>query len=321
MVKDDIEELVGGATRNELLTCLQILALSVVQHREKHGFVSLRNAVERLRADDGGEAGLFPQEQEVLEEVLEMARVVTAELAEVSEPEEPAAAPLEKRTQPRVSTNLPVKVMWEGDAAPVNARLENISWGGASIHVEQVKLDDGDTVQIMLPDTSGGSISIEAKVLRTWELPDGKAHGVAARFSRLSTRDEAELENILEHLVQSGDGDGQRQHGRLTPQLNLQFDGMHEFEATLNDISAGGLGVTVPDPLQIGQSLQAVISTLDGSFSLKLRARVVRQDSRKFGNVEFYNAGLKFEHPSEELYELTRDLVRSMATLQDENNG
>ena len=81
----------------------------------------------------------------------------------------------------------------------------------------------------------------------------------------------------------------------------------------------GGLGITVPDPLQIGQSLQAVISTLDESCSLKLRARVVRQDSQKFGNMEFYHAGLKFEQPSEELHELTSELIRTMSTLGGRN--
>jgi c-di-GMP-binding flagellar brake protein YcgR len=326
-MSEDIEELVGAATREELLNCIQLLALSIVQHREKRGFVSFRNSMEQLRSDGGGEADLFMQGKELLEEAIEMARIITAELAAASESEASEdevsydEASQERRAQPRINITKPIKLMWQGDSVPVDAQLEDISWGGASINVEQVKIDDGDAVQIILPDTSGGSISIEAKVLRTWELPDRKEHGVALRFSSLSTRDEAELEKILQHLVQLGDSGGQRQHARLTPQLNIQFDGIHEFEATLNDISAGGLGITVPDPLRIGQSLQAVISTLDESYSLKLRARVVRQDSQKFGHVEVYHAGLKFEHPSKELYELTRELLRSMATLRDESSG
>lgn len=320
VVQDDmrknIEEFVGGATRDELLNCLRLLALSVVQHREKQGFVTFRNAAEQLRSDP--EEDLSTQGSEVLEEVFEMARIFTAELAEAAEAaaddeDEPVnEASLEKRAQPRVNVASPVEITWPGDSAPVNAQLENISWGGASIVVEQVKTDDGDIIQINLPDTRGGSIPIEAKVLRTWELPDNAGHGVATRFSSLSTRDEAELEMILQHLAQSGDVEGRRHHARLTPQLDIQFDGIDEFQTTLNDISAGGLGVTVPAPLQIGQSLQAVISTLDESFSLKLRARVVRQDSQKFGRVEVYQAGLKFEHPPEELKALTSELLRTL---------
>jgi c-di-GMP-binding flagellar brake protein YcgR len=113
-------------------------------------------------------------------------------------------------------------------------------------------------------------------------------------------------------LAESADSNGLRQHARLTQRLDIQFDG-DELHATLEDISAGGLGVTVPDPLQIGQSLQAVISTFDEDYTLKLRARVVRQEPIKMGKTELYHAGLKFEHPSEELNQLTRELVRKMA--------
>ena len=64
----------------------------------------------------------------------------------------------------------------------------------------------------------------------------------------------------------------------MTQRLDIQFDGAQELQSTLDDISSGGLGITVPDPLQLGQSVQTVISTLDESCSLKLRARVVRQE-------------------------------------------
>ena len=68
----------------------------------------------------------------------------------------------------------------------------------------------------------------------------------------------------------------------------------------------------MPEPLQIGQSLQAVISTFDEGCTLKLRARVVRQEPIQMGATELYQAGLKFEHPSEELNELTRGLLSQM---------
>lgn len=76
------------------------------------------------------------------------------------------------------------------------------------------------------------------------------------------------------------------------------------------------MGVTVPDPLQIGQSLESVISTVDGKFSLKLRARVVRLEPIKMGKISLYQAGLKFEHPPRELNMLTRELIEKMAKTQ-----
>ena len=319
-MKKDIRELAGNATHDELLTCVQLLALSVVQHREKCGFVAFRNSMEELRSRANGneKSGLFVQGKEVLEEALEIARVLATDPEPAPVAQEAANEPIvDNRKQLRINVMAPIKVLWSGESDPVDARLENISWGGAAFDVDKAKIDGGDILQIILPNTRGSSISIEARVLRTWDLPDGKGQGVATRFSSLSTRDEAELENILVLLAQSGDSDGQRNHARLTQRLDIQFDNDHEFHATLDDISAGGLGVTVPDPLQVGQSLQAVIGTLDGTRSLKLRARVVRQNTQKLGNVELYHAGLKFEHPSEELNELTNELIRQMATLKN----
>ena len=323
-MQENSEDLLDGASHDELSACIQLLALSVVQHRAKCGFVTVRTSMEQLRSDrdEAKETGLLVQGKEVLEEALELVRTLAAEpssaLLEGASSSDPWA---EKRGQLRISVTAPIRVLWPGDPEPVEAKLENISWGGAAIQVNEVKTDAGDTVQVILPSTQGDSISIKARILRTWDLPDNKGHGLATRFYSLSTRDEAELENVLELLAQSADSEGLRKHARLTQRLDIQFDGIQELQATLDDISAGGLGITVPDPLQIGQSLQAVISTLDERCSLKLRARVVRQKPIQIGRAEFYHVGLKFEHPTEELNERTNELIRRMAKMRNTSDN
>ena len=322
-MNENMREAIVGATPDELSLCIQLLSLNVVQHREKRGFVAFSKSMSELRSGANGteKTGLLEQGAELLEEALEMARILLAESAAAPITEEATdEAPSEKRNQLRISVAAPVKVLWDGDSDPVNAKLEDISWGGAAFHVDQAKVEDGDKLQIILPDTKGSSISIDAKILRTWDLPDGRGQAVATRFVSLSTEDEKELENILELLAHSKDSGGHRQHARLIQRLDIEFDGEQEFRTTLNDISAGGLGVTVPESLQIGQSLQAVISTLDGSHSLKLRARVVRQNTQKFGNVDVYQVGLKFEHPSDELNELTNSLLQQKSSVINPGN-
>lgn len=319
-MKENSRELIDEASPDELLACIRLLAISVVQHRAKCGFVTLRNSSEQLRAsaEEAEATGLFVQSKHVLEEALEMVRTVAAEAEPTPVTEaETSPAPAENRTQFRIRVSVPIKVLWPQESKPVNAKLEDISWGGASIHVDEAKIDSGDTLQIILPRHQGGSISIEAKILRTWQHPGGNGHGVATRFSRLSTRDEAKLEEILEHLARSADDEGQRSHARLTQRLDIQFDGEQELLSTLDDISAGGLGITVPDPVQIGQSLQIVISALNESCYLKLRARVVRQEPLKTRSMVVYRVGLKFEHPSEELKRRTSELISKMATTRN----
>lgn len=310
-----------GATPDELFACIQLLAISVVQHRAKCGFVTLSNSTEQLRSatENAEETGLFVQSRQILEEALEMVRCMASNsTARMVSDAQSRHTSVDNRTQFRIKISTPIRVLWAGDAKPVSARLVDISWGGASIHVDETKIDSVDTLQIILPRQQGGSISIDAKILRTWPSADGNGYGIATRFSRLSTRDEAKLEEILEHLAQSADKGGQRSHARLTQRLDIQFDGEQELLTTLEDISSGGLGITVPDPVQIGQSLQIVISTLDESCKLKLRARVVRQDTMKLPTMVLYRVGLKFEHPSEELKKRTNELISKMASTRNE---
>ena len=65
-MKKSTHELLGEATPEELLACIQLLALSVVQHRAKCGFVTLSNTTEQLRSaeDQAAATGLFVQSKE-----------------------------------------------------------------------------------------------------------------------------------------------------------------------------------------------------------------------------------------------------------------
>jgi len=307
--------LLSDATQEEQAACIRLLALSVVQHRAKCDFVPLRESAEYFKPGSNckEKAALFMQSRNIVEEALEVVRVLAAEAQPEAAPEEKLS---EKRKQLRISVTAPVKLLWPGFDEPTNANLQNISWGGASITVGNARTHSGDTLQILLPGINSSTINIEAKVLRTWKLSSSQGEGMAVRFSSLATKDQDEFEDVLKLLAQSEDNVGLRQHARLTQRLDIQFDGPDELHATLDDISAGGLGVTVPDPLQIGQSLEAIISTLDEGCTLKLRARVVRLEPVKMGNFDLYQAGLKFEHPSRELNNLTRELIVQMAGTQ-----
>jgi PilZ domain len=306
------DSLLGEASQEELTACIRLLALSIAHHRASGNFVPFRESAEYLRdgANDPEGAELLTGGSNVVEDALELIRTVAAE-SKSGAPAMAASAPEEKRRQLRINVTAPIKVIWPGDDAPTPANLQNISWGGAAITADAVKMNNGDTLRVLIPGTRGQPIDIEAKFLRSWKMSEGPGEGFAVRFSSLATDDEDALEEVLQLLAQSADSDGLREHARLTQRLDIQFDG-EELHASLDDISAGGLGVTVPDPLQIGQSLQAVISTFDEGYTLKLRARVVRQEAISMGQTKLYQAGLKFEHPPEELSELTGELLSRM---------
>ena len=307
------------AAREELAACNRLLATTVAQHRAKGDFVAIKNSLSLLRSGaqglDGPEYQLFIKSSQIVDEALKLAKSYLRQKRALNENED-LLENAENRSQLRINVAAPVKVVWTGSADAVDAQLADISWGGAAVNVAQAHGKTGDTLEIILPSTKGGSITIEAKIIRIWELADGQGVGVATRFSSLSTRDETELENILKMLSDSGDSAGKRKYARFTQRLDIQFDDIDELKATLEDISTGGLKITVPDPLEIGQSFQAVVSTLDERCTIKLRARVVRQESLKLGESEVYEVGLEFEHPSSELKERANELIQEMAAMK-----
>jgi c-di-GMP-binding flagellar brake protein YcgR len=311
------KNLLSDTTQKEQAACIRLLALSLVQHRAKCDFVPFSESAEyfKPKSISKEKASLFMQSRDIIEEALELVRILAAE-APPEEEKTPEEKPSEKRKQLRINISAPIKLLWPGDDEVINAHLQNISWGGAYITVDKVHTHSGDTLRVLLPGIKSSTINIEAKVLRTWKLSASQGEGIAIRFTSLATNDQDEFEDVLKLLAQSEDKIGLRQHARLTQRLDIQFEGADELQATLDDISAGGLGVTVPDPLQIGQSLEAVISTLDDTCTLKLRARVVRLEPIKMGKIELYHAGLKFEHPSRELNSLTRELIVQLAGKQ-----
>ena len=75
-MNETARELLREATADELLACIQLLAISVVQHRSHSGFVALRKSREHLRGatDDTDVAGLFVKGKQVLQEALDMVR-------------------------------------------------------------------------------------------------------------------------------------------------------------------------------------------------------------------------------------------------------
>ena len=337
-MEKELDEILQAATRDQLSDCARLLALNLVHHQVEFGLLPLEHSIEQLSSspEDAGAMGLFVKEKQVLEEAFELVRSYQGSISpepeaeELPEPEaekpskkrteKPAKAEFaEQRRQLRVNLLAPIKVQWPNDPDPMEVQLENISWGGAAFHVEQPKGNPGDNLIMILPGGSEGSIKVEAKIVRTWDHPVGQ--GIAARFSILSTKDEAELENILELLAGAEDTEGQRKHARLTNRLEVQFHDAAELQATLEDISAGGLGITVPEPLDLQQSFQVVISTLDDKLSFKLRARAVRQDLISVGDTEIYHVGLEFEHPSDELRDRTSELIREMATANPAKKG
>lgn len=218
--------------------------------------------------------------------------------------------PSEGRGQPRIQAQVPVQIADSGSNQFRRALLANLSWGGALIYCDDEPGGVGDLLDVELPYHHSDSIRIESEIARVTHEEDGRFL-VAVRFSSVSPEAEDHLEKLLEMLL-SGTGGGRRAHPRLAQRLEIYFDDPADIRATLEDISHGGLAVTVPYSFSVNQSVQLTVYGPAGIGELRLRARVMHQELEN-GKVPLYRVGLKFEHPTGDLQKLVDHLLHKLA--------
>ncbi len=308
---------------SEMHELARLLATSVAHHRAKFGVIplavscaadngsSMANPAELLRAADAA----FDEALLLLRERLAQANAAANEPT----PVEPAASDddsEDKRRQLRISVNAPAEIANADRSQPRPATMRNISWGGARVRCTDMPGGVGDKVCLLLPYGRGGCIPILSTILRLTQINGETEYGL--RFESLTPADEARLQRVLEILVEQPPQDGRRSEARLVQRLDIEYGDAGEFRATLEDISASGLMLTVPESLELNQSLLISLSSADAPCALNLRARVVHQSLVEESGFEMYRVGLQFEHPSPELRASVAEMLRQLATLRPE---
>jgi c-di-GMP-binding flagellar brake protein YcgR len=309
------DEMIENAAREELVKCIELLALNVAHHRNKFG-----TTIPMIRSFDyltpGTHAALGNELRQTGQAVqLEALRLVV-------EGKEQANALLrgdqkktvvldEKRVHVRLSISAPIHITSTDGKWSKNATLQDLSWGGAAFYVAVLPHELPGELSLRLPGPEGANISVRAEVLRVNQTEKGALASV--RFSSMGKKDDKALRTVLETLLAYEDEEGKRQHPRLAQRLEIEYGDQAELQGTLEDISTGGLLLTIPEPLELDQSLQISIRSIDGRIKALLRARTVHQQLIELQGIEMYRVGFQFEHPVDELNDTVNALLRRMA--------
>jgi len=229
------------------------------------------------------------------------------------------AAIREQRRQLRISVSAAVQLGLLDSDETCKATLRNISWGGASVRCEDITLHAGQRVRLQLPIGKNDKIATIATVLRTTTVNGTSEYGL--RFDSMTAADEERLEKVLDILVANPSPDARRSEARLVQRLEIEYGDCGEFCAVLEDISPSGVMLTVPDPLEIDQSLLVTLSGADTHHSLSLRARVVHQTLVAECGIDMYRVGLRFEHPGDELRDRVAAVLQHLAVMRPAENA
>ena len=318
-LEETVDDPLFSTPRDELAACARLLAISVAHHRAKFGVVPIAISSAQLDDNPSDDAGvsLLKAARNTLEEALDMVRRREAEQTRIEQTREKQGAHVpchEQRRQMRISVTTAVEVSDLDGERVSTATLRNISWGGAAVRCDDIPAAVGGRVCLLLPAGRERLIKIVATVLRESLVEGEREYGL--RFESLDPEDEDRLLEVLKILIAVPDQDRRRSEVRLVQRLEVEYGDAGEFQATLEDISASGLMLTVPNALEIGQSLLISLTSSDTPFGLNLRARVVHQTLVEDSDSDMYRVGLQFEHPSPQLRDRISAVINELAIMR-----
>jgi c-di-GMP-binding flagellar brake protein YcgR len=200
----------------------------------------------------------------------------------------------ENRVHARIHVSTKIDVA--GQDGMVECELKDVSKGGARFFSPSKVGEIGETVELFLPSLDGSDIAVMAQIIRN-ELVGGDAgeggRMVAVRFDAVEPAMQRALSDLIELLL-SSTGSGTRKHPRVARRIEIRFGQLGELRGILEDISRGGLLMTIPEPLSLYEEIDVIVPDLAGHELLTLHARVAHQRKIARESGAAFQVGLEF---------------------------
>jgi c-di-GMP-binding flagellar brake protein YcgR len=202
------------------------------------------------------------------------------------------------------------------DGRRLEAELRDLSKGGARFEVAAVLGDVGQAIQLFLPSLTGTDITVSAEIIRRTEADGGKQM-YAVRFDDVEEEKRDQLLELIEVLLTTSGG-GRRMHPRVARRIEVRFGQLDDLRAILEDISAGGLLMTVNEPLVLYEEIDITVPDLGGGELIILHARIVNQRAENRGPNQVYRVGMEFTNLRPETHRVITALLQSVLEAMDE---
>jgi hypothetical protein len=219
----------------------------------------------------------------------------------------------EQRVHARIHVSTDIQVVPTG-GQKVEAILKDLSKGGARFLTARPVGVAGESIELQLPSLLGPPINVAGEIVRS--VPGKDGFMVAARFDEVAPEMRQPLLELIEVLL-STTGGAQRQHTRVARRMEIRFGELAELKAILEDISHGGLAMTIAAPLVLYEELDVTVPDTAGDQLLILRARVVNQRALPEDGHQVYRVGLEVGPLRPETKRCLSELMRSVMESLD----
>jgi c-di-GMP-binding flagellar brake protein YcgR len=215
----------------------------------------------------------------------------------------------ENRVHARIHVSTKIDVASSDGSGIIECELKDLSKGGARFFSDQSVGQIGETLELFLPALDGSDIAVMAQIIRN-ELAEG-GRMVAVRFDAVEPSMQRALSDLLELLL-SSTGAGTRKHPRVARRIEIRFGPLGELRGILEDISQGGLLMTIADPLSLYEEVDVIVPDLAGTELLTLHARVTHQRKVIKPEGASYQVGLEFSGLRPEAFACVEALLRAV---------
>jgi Tfp pilus assembly protein PilZ len=214
----------------------------------------------------------------------------------------------ENRVHARIHVSTTIQVATP--AGMVDAELRDLSKGGACFQIAESIGEVGETVELFLPSLDKSEIAVMGQITRLTPLPSGlKEYGV--RFDVVEPKMREQLLELIEVLL-SASGGGRRSHPRVARRIEIRFGQLLDLAGILEDISQGGLMMTVNEPLVLYEEVDVSVPDTSGGELLILHGRVVNQREVKRETERVWRVNLEFTQMRPEAKSCVEALLRAV---------
>jgi c-di-GMP-binding flagellar brake protein YcgR len=215
----------------------------------------------------------------------------------------------EQRVHARIHVSTKIDVV-STSGERLEAELRDLSKGGARFEAPAQVGQVGETIELYLPSLTGGEVSVHGQIIRHQMTPGG-AHTFAVRFDDVDEAKRDQLLELIDVLLQASGG-GKRAHPRVARRIEIRFGQLEDLRAILEDISEGGLLMTVNEPLVLHEEIDLTVPDLAGGELIILHARVVNQRAVPREGGQSYRVGLEFTSVRPETKRVIRALLETV---------
>jgi c-di-GMP-binding flagellar brake protein YcgR len=214
--------------------------------------------------------------------------------------------PADRRRFARIEASLACTVATESETA--KAQVVNLSRTGVAL-LCQHSMETGEKITLLIENPKI-TVGLTGEIVRKAAIAGELSYGV--RFDPLPPQADEELVELLRELA-AGKGAGRRAFPRVAARVAVICKTRESFQATLSDLSQGGLKVRCPKPVAQNMVLELALGMPGATGLLTLHGDVRHCEPEG----QHFSVGVKFAPVSEDEKKAVTNLLEVLLGIAD----